>query len=129
MSNTKQLVKELIKLLRFMWRTVVMSKNGGKCVHCEKIADDPHHICSKGSTGFMAAFDPANGVPMCREDHTKYHAINDPDIKASIMSYLERAGIDYDELRLQSNQNHKKSFENYKILESNLLVALREKAV
>jgi hypothetical protein len=111
------------KLFHGLWKEIVMSKNDGFCIveGCGEMATDPHHVFSKGAHGWMSHYDPDNGVPMCREHHTEYHATADDDIELSIWSYFEEFNIDYEALRFKSGLSNKRDFSNIQIVDNLLL--------
>jgi len=109
------------KEFHVQWSKIVMAKNGGNCIVCDIIATDPHHVFSKGSSSFMTAYDPDNGVPMCREHHSEYHNSKNDDIEMAIWEYFKNFNIDYDVLKAKSKQSPKNNFENWQIVENHLL--------
>jgi hypothetical protein len=121
MSKIKELVKEKHKYFISLWRKIVMLKNEGNCVACSSLATEAHHIFSRGSTSWMAEYDPDNGIPLCNECHKELHDNRNDDIQLAIWEYLEEFGIDYDDLECRSKKSQKKSFENFESIENNLL--------
>jgi len=81
-------IKELQKEADSLWKQRVREHWGNLCTVCGKIAADPHHCFLKGSHPNLR-YDILNGVPLCRECHTKIHA-NDPIIKVRI---IKRRGV------------------------------------
>ena len=121
MKNIKQLWNKKHKYLIGLWRSIVMAKNSGNCVTCDALATEAHHIFSRGSSSFMAEYDPDNGIPLCTEHHQALHQNRDDDVELSIHDYLEQFNISYNDLQQRSKLSQKRSIDNLEIVEQILL--------
>ena len=63
--------------IREQFRNDVFTRDGGKCVFCEKVAQDAHHITDRNSLEMPnGGYVKENGISLCSEHHRlaeKYH--------------------------------------------------------
>ena len=68
------------KEIRNNFRTAVFKRDGGKCVFCNKDAEDSHHITDRNSPEISnGGYVLENGISLCAEHHLiaeKFHISN-----------------------------------------------------
>lgn len=95
MRRKKPIPKQLLeKEAGKEWGQIVLSKNKGRCLVCEKKAEHPHHFIFK-SRSLILRYDVRNGIPLCSHCHLLIHRRQDPVVQGIIVLKKGQKWLDY----------------------------------
>lgn len=92
-TSAKMAKRSARRMANGLFKSIVWSMYGRRCVLCGKNATQIHHIDPKGmgGGGINRSFNPLNGVPLCGECHHAIHSIHGERTgKAMILAALRR---------------------------------------
>ena len=79
--------KVMHKFLIKIWREIVFAREGRLCVICGRPAIDVHHIIHRSQSNNLA-YDPENGVPLCKGCHRKKIHLGDFEANKRLLEYV-----------------------------------------